>query len=262
MANPQTENGHVDIANELVDAFARIRISGLEMQCLWVIIRKTYGWKKKTDWIALGQFQDMTGMNQGNICRALRGLLDKNIIAKIDNRRGVSYGLQKNYRKWKPLSKKARGSQKRLLRVAKIDNLGSPKLTTTKDTITKDTITKDTIGGKKKSPPNPDVKVFIDYVFKSFQDKTGSKMHIDGKKDGTLIKALLKTYPINELTELWDIFISSTDVFIRKAGFSIGVFKSQVNKLVSQKNVQQKGTDKTSGNWELLEQRKREGRYE
>ena len=143
MASPQAENGHVDLANELIEALAKIRISGEEMQCLWVIIRKTYGWKKKEDWIALSQFQDMTGINHGNVCRALRGLLKKNIVVKKDNVRGVSYGIQKNYRKWKPSSKKTRGRQKRQLGVVNIDNQGSSKKTTTKDTITKDTITKE-----------------------------------------------------------------------------------------------------------------------
>jgi len=143
MANPQAENGHVDLANELVEALAKIRISGEEMQCLWVIIRKTYGWKKKEDWIALSQFQEMTGINHGNVCRALRGLLKKNIVVKKDDRRGVSYGIQKDYLKWRPSSKKTRGRQKRQLGVVNIDNQGSSKKTTTKDTITKDTITKE-----------------------------------------------------------------------------------------------------------------------
>ena len=147
MANPQAENGHVDIANELIEALAKTRIPGEEMQCLWVIIRKTYGWKKKTDWIALSLFRELTGINHGNVCRALRGLLDKNIIVKKDDRRGVSYGIQKNYRKWTLSSKKTGGRQKRLLGVVVIDNSGSSLLTTTKDTITKDTITKENIVG-------------------------------------------------------------------------------------------------------------------
>ena len=52
MANPQAENGHTDIANEIVEALARTRISGTETQLLWVIFRKTYGWHKKEDEIS------------------------------------------------------------------------------------------------------------------------------------------------------------------------------------------------------------------
>lgn len=144
MASPQAENGHVDIANEIVDALCKIRISGEEMQCLWVIFRKTYGWKKKEDWIALSQFVDMTGLKKPNIIRAINKLLNKNIIIKKDNLRGVSYGFQKNYKTWKPLSKKITLSKK-IKSVIKKDNLPLSKKIPTKDTTTKDTTTKESI---------------------------------------------------------------------------------------------------------------------
>ena len=97
MANPQVENGHIAIATELIEALAGIRISGVEWQCLLVIIRKTYGWKKKMDWIALSQFQEMTGVSKPHTIRALGNLIDKNIVAKKGNGVGVSYGIIKNY---------------------------------------------------------------------------------------------------------------------------------------------------------------------
>ena len=130
MANPQTENGHTSISDELLDAIIAIRLSGEESQCFWLIVRKTYGWKKKEDWISLSQFVKATGINKGNVGRALRKLLAKNMVVKKDYRYGVSYGIQKNYKKWKPLSKKTTGSQKRL----KV----SSKKTTTIETITKE----------------------------------------------------------------------------------------------------------------------------
>lgn len=51
MASPQTENGHIDIANEIADKFCSYRLSGQEWQILWVLLRKTWGWKKS--WIGL-----------------------------------------------------------------------------------------------------------------------------------------------------------------------------------------------------------------
>ena len=80
MANPQIEDGHIDLANEIVEALAKIRISGEEMQCLWVIFRKTYGWHKKQDHIALSQFCGFTQLKKPAICRALRKLLSKMIM--------------------------------------------------------------------------------------------------------------------------------------------------------------------------------------
>ena len=53
MANPQTENGHIKIANEIIEAITRTNLSAHESRVLWYIIRKTYGFNKKMDWMAL-----------------------------------------------------------------------------------------------------------------------------------------------------------------------------------------------------------------
>jgi len=144
MASPQRENGCIDIANELAEALARIRISGEEWQVLWVILRKTWGWKvhpkdkkshekKKMDAISLSQFVEMTGISKPHICRALKNLLTKRIIIKKENTIAnngngianngngpiVMYGPQKDYEKWQPLPKKVTIAKKGNLPIAK-----------------------------------------------------------------------------------------------------------------------------------------------
>ena len=106
MANPQVENGHTDIANEIVEALAGIRISGEEWQILLVILRKTYGWHKKSDCISLSQFQILTKVKKPNIIRAINKLVEKNIIIKKDNGNVSNYTFNKDFTNWKPLSKK------------------------------------------------------------------------------------------------------------------------------------------------------------
>lgn len=49
MANPQAENGHIDIANEIADKFCSYRLSGQEWQIIWVVLRKTWGWLEVPD---------------------------------------------------------------------------------------------------------------------------------------------------------------------------------------------------------------------
>ena len=92
----------------------------------------------------------------------------------------------------------------------------------------------DTEGKLKKvvDDKNPEIKLFIDYAFNCFQKKFGEKLLIDGKKDGEIARKLLGTYGLPKLKGLWDVFMRSTDPFIRQAGYSIGVFKSQINKLL------------------------------
>ncbi len=103
----------MQIPNELIDAFARIRISGEEWQVLWVIMRKTWGQEdKEMDVILISQFSKATGLNRGNVSRALGKLLLKRAILKKATPNGVSYGPQANYDKWKPVAKKTRGTKK------------------------------------------------------------------------------------------------------------------------------------------------------
>jgi len=131
MASPQRENGHVDIANEIMEALAGIRISGEEWQCLCVILRKTYGWHKKEDWISLSQFNLLTKLKKPNILRALKKLsLKKVVIIKNDNRYKPKYKFNKNYDQWKPLSKK--------ITVINKDKRSLSKMIHTKENYTKE----------------------------------------------------------------------------------------------------------------------------
>lgn len=113
---PQTEDGFTRIANELMDALARTRISGEARQVLDAIIRKTYGWQKTSDDISLSQFMLITGLKKPTICKAINKLLSMNIIIKsgcassLFSKQGKAitstYSVQKNHKFWKLLPKK------------------------------------------------------------------------------------------------------------------------------------------------------------
>lgn len=143
MASPQLKDGYVAIANETMEALAQIRIPGEARQILDVILRKTYGWKKKEDKISLSQFKKRTGLLSPNIIRARSKLLNMNIISVIqkDNSDVLTYRFQKDYTKWKSLSKKIMLSKK-IIQVIQKDNLPLSKRIDTKETNIKETITK------------------------------------------------------------------------------------------------------------------------
>lgn len=108
MANPQAENGHVDIANEIIDELAAHRLSGEEWQCLMVVWRKTYGWKKKEDEISLSTFEAMTGMKRANVVRSIKKLVAKKILGSSNNdtRYAKRYWFIKDFEQWEPGIKK------------------------------------------------------------------------------------------------------------------------------------------------------------
>lgn len=55
MASPQTEDGYTAIANEIMEALIAAELSGQEFRIALLVIRKTYGFKKKEDAISLSQ---------------------------------------------------------------------------------------------------------------------------------------------------------------------------------------------------------------
>ena len=152
MANPQAENGHVDIANEIIEALAKTYLSSYESQVLWAIFRKTYGWHKKEDWITGSQLVEMTDITKGHISRTLKKLINRNMV----NRNGKKLSFQKDYDKWLKLPKWVTDTKlpkqdtklpKQVTEVTQTGNKKLPKQVNTKET--KETITKETITKEK-----------------------------------------------------------------------------------------------------------------
>ena len=105
--SPQVEDGHTDIANEIMDALSKTRIPGEARQILDFIIRKTYGWHKKRDRISLSQFVSGTNLKKTTVCRGINKLKEMNlIVTQKDNDLGIYYCFNKHYRAWKSLPKK------------------------------------------------------------------------------------------------------------------------------------------------------------
>ncbi len=108
MANPQLEDGYTRIANEILDNLISHRISGQEFQIVLYIIRKTYGFNKKCDFISMSQIAKATGIKRSLVARILKKLKDKHIIGVTQNDNSFVNCLyfSKDYERWKVLHKK------------------------------------------------------------------------------------------------------------------------------------------------------------
>ncbi len=100
MANPQKENGFTPIANELVEAYQQLHLSGNQWQIIWTIIRLTYGWNKKVDAISLSMFEKCTGIDRRNLKRNLDILVQRRIISRDGSGYIKKYGMNKDYESW------------------------------------------------------------------------------------------------------------------------------------------------------------------
>jgi phage replication O-like protein O len=190
MANPQLENGHTRIANELLEALCRTNLWPYESRVLIALIRFTYGWNKKNDWITLKQFSNLTGLDRRNVHRALKRLISKRIIsAKRKGRRALIYGLQKDWEKWVlssgPMSTAVVRSNDKMSSgpmtavVNRDDGLSSAEMNT-KDKI--EIFTKEIHPNKEDAPP-------YDQIIEHFNLKTGKHFSKKSKTTRSHIQA-------------------------------------------------------------------------
>jgi phage replication O-like protein O len=100
MARPQLENGHTQIANEILDHLMTLHLPPNQWQIVICIIRKTYGYHKKTDYIANAQIIEATNLGKTVVSRAINELVYREIITK----NGKYLGFQKDWEKWKELA--------------------------------------------------------------------------------------------------------------------------------------------------------------
>jgi len=98
----------------------------------------------------------------------------------------------------------------------------------------------------RKSTPNPDIKLFIEYAYEAYRDKFHDVLYINGRCAKT-VQRLIGVFGLEKLQDKWDRFLelSDEDDFIANAGCSIPVFESCINKLSS-------GKRKKASNLDLL----------
>lgn len=91
---------------------------------------------------------------------------------------------------------------------------------------------------------NPGTKPVLNYYKTKFEQKFKSTPTITYTKDGAIIKSLLNTYGEEKLKGLIDVFFESDDPFIKNSGYTIGVFKTVINKLLINNKKQEKEKEK------------------
>ena len=186
MTNPQLEKGFIRIAtgkndNDILSALIILDLTATEYKVLLTVIRKTWGFQKKQDWISYSQFVKLTGKSRISIWTAIKKLVKQGLLVKqTEPGKRTLYSVNKVQ-----LVKQAELVKKAKL-VKSTEHTSSVYLTQlvkqtepTKETITKETITKDIIpkGITKKRLPNQDINFLIKYL----KEKLGLPM-LDGSQ--------------------------------------------------------------------------------
>jgi uncharacterized protein YdaU (DUF1376 family) len=109
---------------------------------------------------------------------------------------------------------------------SRVQSLSSSSSTTSSTAVKKES-------RRDKPAPDPRVRTLAGFFNELHVAKFGTKAAWDGGKDGALLKALLGQRDELELRGLMQLFFASTDPFIKNAGYTFGVFKSQIGKLLA-----------------------------
>lgn len=144
MNNPQLKNGYTSIANELIEIFIQTELSGQEFRLMLFILRKTYGYHKKEDYISLTQMAKALRISMMRASQVINSLQKKKIITLKENIEGKTkkYQFNKSYEQWIPYRKtdsyKKNDTTLKVLRKKPYRKTDSTKETLTKETTTKE----------------------------------------------------------------------------------------------------------------------------
>jgi len=81
------------------------------------------------------------------------------------------------------------------------------------------------------------IKALLSHYDAAFEQKFGARYPISPAKDAALAKQLLARYTLEQLTGWVDQFFALEDAWIEQSGYSFGVFKSQLGKVIAAKKA-------------------------
>jgi len=131
MANPQPDK-FTRISNEILEVLFKKKLSGQELQLILFIMRKTYGFNKKEDYISLSQIAKALNTSVVRSSQLINKLQQRKIITLKENIKGYTkkYSFNKDYEQWTTLNKNIKLNKKHKKHLI--------KSVSTKDIYTKD----------------------------------------------------------------------------------------------------------------------------
>jgi phage replication O-like protein O len=95
------DGGYTRIHNAILETLATARLSPLEFRLVLFVLRKTYGFQKKTDVISISQFETCGGSRPATV-EAIQNLLRLKVLIRQGKRNGYEYGFNKYVETWLP----------------------------------------------------------------------------------------------------------------------------------------------------------------
>lgn len=138
------DDGFTRIANELLEAVMLAGLSRHQLLVFMAVMRKTYGFNKKSDWVSNEQISELTGILPHKCSAAKSALVKRGILTQ----NGRVIGINKTVSEWsslpekgkenKPYPKKVNLPESGKKSLPESGNAHYPNQVNTKDNITKD----------------------------------------------------------------------------------------------------------------------------
>lgn len=98
----QIENGgFARIHNAILEILAKANLAPLEFRIVIFVIRKTYGFNKKSDVISISQFEGC-GASRVGVIKAIKNLLRLKVLTRESCGQSFMYGFNKYFETWLP----------------------------------------------------------------------------------------------------------------------------------------------------------------
>lgn len=189
--SPQVEDGYTKLSNELLDALVRHSFSSRQYSVVLAVMRKTYGFNKKTDDIGLSQIEKMTGIFKTHLSKTVRELAEMRVLIRSQGQFGHKLSINKHYNQW---------GVTKTVTVTKAVTGGVTELVSTpvtKTVTTKDNHTKDNQPKEKNLLCKPACTTVESKSFLAFWEVWPKKKH-----KAAAIKAFNKINPNGDLLEI------------------------------------------------------------
>lgn len=237
MADVQKEHGYVPISAEYLDALVRTRIRGRARQVLDFIIRKTWGYNKKSDRISNSQIVRATGLKPPQVRKEIKFLTDHNFVTQTGNDFVPTYTVQKDYDKWNLLPKKVTTPKvlpKKVQTVTQKGNSALPKKVSTIINST-DNVQKKERVSRKRDTISPIYERFLNWWCEEYRDRFGRPYKVESKDRG-LIKSIFEAFEhdYDFICQLAVELLETDDEWILAVGQTIAILSSQANRLAQQ----------------------------
>ncbi len=235
LANPQPDQ-FTKISNELMEHLPLYKFNGTQLRIIIVVLRYTYGFLRKECSLSLSFLSKSICVHKEQIKRELNSLINEKVInvvkgADFNSTRVLAFN--KNYDEWLTEKSELKSTQeaKKFTGSEKVDLQEADSFTPTGSELDpQERKYKENIKESKPRKENPNTNL-IKYFCSEYLKKFEITYMPNWARDGTIIKSFLDNGYTEEFIENYIVwFLNCNDEFLNKAGYSIPLLKSRVEK--------------------------------